>query len=70
MSDDIRLDLLRDAICRSGLDGRTKDALAYDLEYAQTINGSPDAGLQGIKRPGTFGGVPTAVWTSYPDPMP
>jgi hypothetical protein len=28
MSDDIRLDLLRDAICRSDLDGQTKDALA------------------------------------------
>ena len=37
MSDDIRLDLLRDAICRSGLDGRTKDALADDLKYAQDI---------------------------------
>jgi len=26
MSDDIRLDLLRDAICRSDLDGQTKEA--------------------------------------------
>lgn len=37
MSDDIRLDLLRDAICRSDLDGRTKDALADDLKYAQKV---------------------------------
>ena len=50
MSDDIRLDLLRDAICRSGLDGRTKDALADDLKYAQDINGTEDEALRGIKR--------------------
>ena len=28
MSNDIRLDLLKDAIADSGLDGQTKDALA------------------------------------------
>ena len=50
MSDDIRLDLLRDAIAESGLDGQTKDALADDLRYAQEINGSQDAALRGIKR--------------------
>ena len=50
MSDDIRLDLLRDAICRSDLDGQTKDALADDLRYAQEINGTDDAALCGIKR--------------------
>ena len=43
MSDDIRLDLLRDAIAESGLDGQTKDALADDLRYAQEINGTNDA---------------------------
>ena len=32
MSDDIRLDLLRDAICRSDLDGQTKDALADEIK--------------------------------------
>ena len=50
MSDDIRLDLLRDAICRSDLDGQTKDALADDLKYAQDINGTKDEALRGIKR--------------------
>ena len=50
MSDDIRLDLLRDAICRSDLDGQTKDALADDLKYAQDINGTEDEALRGIKR--------------------
>ena len=50
MSDDIRLDLLRDAIAESGLDGQTKDALADDLRYAQEINGTQDAALRGIKR--------------------
>ena len=32
MSNDIRLDLLRDAICRSDLDGQTKDALADEIK--------------------------------------
>jgi hypothetical protein len=32
MSDDIRLDLLRDAICRSDLDGQTKDALLDEIK--------------------------------------
>ena len=50
MSDDIRLDLLRDAITDSDLDGQTKDALADDLRYAQEINGTADAALRGIKR--------------------
>jgi hypothetical protein len=50
MSDDIRLDLLRDAISRSDLDGQTKDALADDLKYAQDINGTEDEALRGIKR--------------------
>ena len=50
MSDDIRLDLLRDAICRSDLDGQTKDALADDLRYVQEINGTDDPALRGIKR--------------------
>ena len=50
MSDDIRLDLLRDAIADSGLDGQTKDALADDLRYAQEINGTDDPSLRGIKR--------------------
>jgi len=50
MSDDIRLDLLRDAIADSELDGQTKDALADDLKYAQDINGTKDEALRGIKR--------------------
>ena len=50
MSDDIRLDLLKDAIAESGLDGQTKDVLADDLRYAQEINGTQDAALRGIKR--------------------
>lgn len=50
MSDDVRLDLLKDAISESGLDGQTKDALADDLRYAQTINGTDNEALQGIKR--------------------
>ena len=50
MSDDIRLDLLRDAIADSDLDGQTKDALADDLRYAQEINGTADVALRGIKR--------------------
>jgi len=50
MSDDVRLDLLKDAIAESGLDGQTKDALADDLRYAQEINGTGDAALRGIKR--------------------
>ena len=50
MSDDVRLDLLKDAIAGSGLDGQTKDALADDLRYAQEINGTADAALRGIKR--------------------
>ena len=31
MSDDVRLDLLKDAIAESGLPGETKDVLADDL---------------------------------------
>ena len=50
MSDDLRLDLLKDAITRSGLDGPTKDVLADDLKYAQDINGADDTASQGIKR--------------------
>ena len=50
MSNDIRLDLLKDAIADSGLDGQTKDALADDLKYAQDINGTEDEALRGIKR--------------------
>ena len=50
MSEDVRLDLLKDAISESGLDGQTKDALADDLRYAQTINGTDNEALQGIKR--------------------
>lgn len=50
MSDDVRLDLLKEAIAKSDLDGRTKDCLADDLKYAQDINGTQDAALQGIKR--------------------
>jgi len=50
MSEDVRLDLLKDAISESGLDGQAKDALADDLRYAQTINGTKDDALQGIKR--------------------
>ena len=50
MSDDVRLDLLRDAISRSDLDRQTKDALADDLRYAQQINGKDDQASQGIKR--------------------
>jgi hypothetical protein len=50
MSDDIRLDLLKDAIVRSGLDGPTKDVLADDLKYAQDINGDDDTASRGIKR--------------------
>lgn len=37
MSDDIRLDVLRDAIASSKLDGQTKDVLSDDLKYAQDI---------------------------------
>ena len=43
MSDDIRLDLLRDAICRSDLDGQTKDALADRLYLAADMDADPDA---------------------------
>lgn len=50
MSEDIRLDILRDAILTSRLDGQTKDALADDLRYAQQINGDVNPALQGIKR--------------------
>ena len=50
MSNDLRLDLLKDAIVMSGLDAQTKDALADDLKYAQDINGDDDAALRGIKR--------------------
>lgn len=50
MSDDIRLDVLRDAIASSKLDGQTKDVLADDLKYAQDINGTTDEALRGIKR--------------------
>ena len=50
MSDDVRLDLLKEAIAKSDLDGRTKDCLADDLKYAQDINGADDIASQGIKR--------------------
>jgi len=50
MSNDLRLDLLKDAITRSGLDPQTKDALADDLKYVQDINGADDTASQGIKR--------------------
>ena len=50
MSNDLRLDLLKDAIVMSGLDPQTKDALADDLKYAQDINGADDTASQGIKR--------------------
>lgn len=50
MSNDLRLDLLKDAIVMSGLDPQTKDALADDLKYAQDITGVDDTASQGIKR--------------------
>jgi len=50
MSEDVRLDILKDAIADSGLDGQTKDALADDLRYVQEINGTNDPALRGIKR--------------------
>ena len=50
MSEDVRLDMLRDAIKESDLDGQTKDVLADDLRYAQEINGTNDPALSGIKR--------------------
>ncbi len=50
MSNDLRLDLLKDAIVMSGLDPQTKDVLADDLKYAQDINGADDTASQGIKR--------------------
>jgi hypothetical protein len=50
MSNDLRLDLLKDAIVMSGLDPQTKDALADDLKYAQDINEADDTASQGIKR--------------------
>jgi hypothetical protein len=35
MSNDLRLDLLKEAIAKSGMDIQTKDVLADDLKYAQ-----------------------------------
>ena len=50
MSDDIRIEALTQELFESGIETSERDALADDLEYARTINGSPDAALQGIKR--------------------
>lgn len=50
MSDDVRLDLLKEAIAKSGMDIQTKDVLADDLKYAQDINGTDDEALKGIKK--------------------
>jgi glucose-6-phosphate isomerase len=47
---DIRIETLLAALLASDISQAEKDALADDLEYAQSINGSPDATLQGIKR--------------------
>ena len=50
MSEDSRIEMLIAALKESDLDPSERDALADDLQYAQTINGSPDPSLQGIKR--------------------
>lgn len=50
MAEDIRIETLKQALMESTIDPAERDALADDLEYAQTINGSKDPGLQGIKR--------------------
>ena len=49
MSDDVRLDLLKEAIAKSGMDGQTKSALADDLRLVQEINGKDDQVLRWIK---------------------
>ena len=50
MAEDIRIETLKAALMASDISPAEKDALADDLEYAQSINGSPDETLQGIKR--------------------
>ena len=50
MCDDLRLDLLKGEVAKSGLDPQTKNVLADDLKYAQDINGTADIASQGIKR--------------------
>lgn len=51
MSDhDSRICILQQALMESDIDPAERDALADDLQYAQSINGSPDQTLQGIKR--------------------
>ena len=49
MSDDVRLDLLKEAIAKSGMDGQTKSALADDLRLVQEINGTDDQVLRWIQ---------------------
>ena len=49
MSDDVRLDLLKEAIAKSGMDGQTKSALADDLRLVQEINDTDDQVLRWIK---------------------
>ena len=51
MSEDARIEILKDALMESKLIPKAeKDALADDLEYAQTINGDPDPTRQMMKR--------------------
>lgn len=50
MSGDIRIDALWQEVVESDLDTLDRDSLVDDLQYAKTINGSPDPALQGIKR--------------------
>ena len=50
MSDDIRIEALKEELFGSGIETSERDALADDLDYAQKINGSKDDALQGIKR--------------------
>jgi hypothetical protein len=50
MNQDIRIETLKQALMESTIEPSERDALADDLEYAQSINGSPNEALQGIKR--------------------
>lgn len=50
MSEDSRITLLEQQLAESALHPSEKAVLADDLSYAQTINGSPDPIMQGLKR--------------------
>lgn len=44
------IDILKQRLAEVKIDPKMRDALADDLDWADSINGSPDPAMQGLKR--------------------